>query len=61
MLLLSCLSVMAQHTLRLQLKDAETKEALVGAAVRVESTGQGAASDAEGIVTLTDVPQATKY
>lgn len=56
MLLLSCLSVMAQHTLRLQLKDAETKEALVGAAVRVESTGQGAASDAEGIVTLTDVP-----
>ena len=56
MLLLSCLGAMAQHTLKLQLKDAETKEALVGAIVRVESTGKGTASDTEGIVSLTDVP-----
>lgn len=55
MLVCTCLSMMAQHTLTLQIKDAETREPLPGAAVRAD-TGSGAVADTAGVASLGNIP-----
>ncbi len=51
LMLLAVQVAYGQHTLRVQVLDAETNEPLVGATVQISST-QGAIADAEGIATI---------
>ena len=55
MLVCTCLSMTAQHILKVQIKDAATREALPGAAVRAD-TGGGAVADTSGVASLGDIP-----
>ena len=47
---------MAQNTFRAVIKDGDTKENLIGATAIIENTTKGSSADAEGIVTITGIP-----
>jgi len=55
LLLLVAQAAYGQHTLRVQVLDAEHNEPLIGATVQVSAT-QGAVADAEGIATIANLP-----
>ena len=62
-LFISLLSISASFaqtgTIRGSIKDAKTKEALIGATVRIDGTTTGAATDIEGNFTIANVPATT--
>jgi len=59
-LLLASFTALAQTgTIRGSIKDARSKEALIGATVRIDGSTIGAAADIEGNFILTNVPAAT--
>ncbi len=58
-LLFSSASFAQTGTIRGSIKDAKTKEALIGATVRIDGTTTGAVTDIEGNFTIGNVPAAT--
>ncbi|GHT66506.1 hypothetical protein AGMMS50239_28070 [Bacteroidia bacterium] len=48
--LFSCNVLLAQNTFRATIKDADTKEVLIGATVVVKGTANGYAADVNGVI-----------
>src|SRR5436309_1610949 len=57
-LLLLCAGIrgLAQHSITALIKDASSKEPLAGASILLNNTTKGAHAGANGIVTLSDIP-----
>ncbi|MDR1594452.1 MAG: TonB-dependent receptor plug domain-containing protein, partial [Prevotellaceae bacterium] len=54
--LISCSNIFAQNIFRATIKDADTKEALIGATAVVEGTANGASSNADGLLVINNIP-----
>ncbi|MGF7080368.1 TonB-dependent receptor [Mucilaginibacter sp. UYCu711] len=54
--LLYTVAAYSQNTFKAFIKDAKTKETLIGATVVLQGTAKGAASDTSGLVRLTNIP-----
>jgi len=53
---ITCLQLQAQNTFRIHLKDAETKEPLVGATALLKGTANGSTADANGLLEIKNIP-----
>lgn len=56
LLVISALAVSGQNTFRAIIRDLETREALAGATATIGGTTRGEISDADGLVTLRNIP-----
>ena len=58
-MLLSLQSVCAQNIFKAKIIDGDCGETLIGATAILQGSNKGAMSDAEGIVTITGIPDGT--
>jgi iron complex outermembrane receptor protein len=54
--LFSCSALLAQNTFRAVIKDADTKEVLIGATAVVKGTANGYAADVKVVITIQNIP-----
>ena len=54
--LILCNTLFAQHIFRATVKDADTKELLIGATAVIKGTANGQMSDENGVITLRNIP-----
>ncbi|OAV69544.1 Colicin I receptor precursor [Bacteroidales bacterium Barb6XT] len=54
--IISCNIIHAQNTFRAVIKDADTKEVLIGASALLAGTVKGATADTAGIIVITNIP-----